>query len=956
MGWVGLVAAGLGNDRYSAAPWQALCISGLTLGLLWHRLKQQFQQPFPQQQQKKSLLVFLAVAAQAYWLMGGMIPAGIREPLLSQLSAQLSIQPISSSEWLSLGFFPFLWGLLGFTGRLLQWQQFALAKTTAKVGWATGVFLILLGLSNSFTAAMSLLLCTITLSVVLWCKLLVSGDLSEKSLALIHGMGLLTLAAWIHYGLVGLSIAGWARVCLGVAIAELTIHFLIGCLSLAQRRQRPRAMHWQKSTGLAGIVLAGLSYGLMILSWAEHAPWLWLLVPVTLTCIAHHRQALWPRAMVGLTMLALVMQGAWLTTWPIAIASFAVGTLCTGFNSRIWRSYWVAMFTLLSGIACITSGLFYGLVIQGGADTGWLWLLGVIEIAALWLLQRVLERRSGDWALIFTRASQSWGWVLMVCFLGIATLLVSWLLSDAVALTGSTQTTVNNAIAAAILLMAILVESIRYRPSGWHYVSLAWTAAIVVMLAMSLQGMGIARMAIAILALGFITQIAADIWVIRRPPYRLSWHVIPIGYAGLGLWLAHSSLQLQAGLYTLFAAMIFCGIGRRKAAFGPLSYIGLALISIGAYEVLVYQMLQASRGQPGDGFTLLAALALLIGLTHRYLSPWLCRYLQMPLKNLIAVAHLHWVLSTVLLAVAALAGLSQPHGIAIWTVSALLAASYALSAGNRRWSPLALGMAQPGWTISGLVQGLLCLAYDRFVWFPDRTVLLTWGGAIACIIGFVIYRSPWQRWGWPPRPWRWLGLWLPAATVSVTLLQIPTQSVLIVGAFYAWMAKQFDRVRLSYLSVLLFDWALWRYLNSQGWLTALIFSLMFGLSVLYFAAVEPHFEDLSKRQQRHWLRILASGLVGMTALYQAEVYSPMLVYAAITLALGIGLIFSGLALKVRAFLYVGTGTFMLQIVRVLWLFISEYSLLLWAVGIVLGLIFIWIAATFESSDRKSLAV
>jgi hypothetical protein len=72
------------------------------------------------------------------------------------------------------------------------------------------------------------------------------------------------------------------------------------------------------------------------------------------------------------------------------------------------------------------------------------------------------------------------------------------------------------------------------------------------------------------------------------------------------------------------------------------------------------------------------------------------------------------------------------------------------------------------------------------------------------------------------------------------------------------------------------------------------------------------------------------------------------VFALLTVALSIGLILLGIVLRVRAFLYVGTATFIIRVLRLLWLFISTYSVLLWAVGIVLGLIFIWIAATFEA--------
>jgi hypothetical protein len=125
-------------------------------------------------------------------------------------------------------------------------------------------------------------------------------------------------------------------------------------------------------------------------------------------------------------------------------------------------------------------------------------------------------------------------------------------------------------------------------------------------------------------------------------------------------------------------------------------------------------------------------------------------------------------------------------------------------------------------------------------------------------------------------------------------------------------------------------------------------SLIVSLSILYITEVDPYFRSGSKRRQKHWIRVLASGLVGVTALYQTEVSESILVFASVAVAIGILFIFVGLILKVRAFLYVGTATFVLQILRVLWLFISANSLLLWAVGIVLGLAFIWVAATFES--------
>jgi hypothetical protein len=56
----------------------------------------------------------------------------------------------------------------------------------------------------------------------------------------------------------------------------------------------------------------------------------------------------------------------------------------------------------------------------------------------------------------------------------------------------------------------------------------------------------------------------------------------------------------------------------------------------------------------------------------------------------------------------------------------------------------------------------------------------------------------------------------------------------------------------------------------------------------------------------------------------------------------------GLLLRVRAFLFIGTVTFILQVLWQLWRFMSDYSFMLLTLGILLGLLLIWVAATFEA--------
>ncbi|MGC1309939.1 MAG: hypothetical protein WA885_22155 [Phormidesmis sp.] len=911
-------------------PWQAIGVSGLALLLLWNRLRRSWQKGY--------LLALIGVAGQAYWLLGAMVPPGTRDTVLTRLSSQLSAQPIVKSEWTSLGFFPFLLGLLWLAWWFRRWQQRSLSETTEGAALILGGGLTLLSLTNPFTAAANLLLSTILLFVVVRRR----PQIPAAMVALTHGVGLLALAAWIDYLRPGLSLRAWADVGLSVAVAEFGAH-------LALRSDRA-----QRSTWRAGLGLFALSYWPLIEGWPQPS-WVWLVAPVTLTFAANHRRALVPQGFAKAAAVALLLQTPWLTSWPIAIASFAVGSFCSGLNSRIWRSYWSAMFAVGSGVALVTSILCYGVLERAtNVVPERLLVFWVVEICGLWLVQRALNRRSDNLSRIHEKAVQSWGWTLMAWFLLYETFVAVYLLSEPLY---SSDITLFYTVAAAVLLIAALLESIRYRPAEWRYWSLAWAVLVTVWIGVVLRGGGLGAVAIATLSLGLTSQIMGDLWRLRRSAnqaWRFSWHGIPVVYAIVGLLCGHNFFVADSGLYTLVAAVIFLGVGRRRASLQALSYVGLAGISIGAYELLVYRLLQASGGQPGDGMTLLAALAMAIALIERLAGSWLTRYLKISAKGLLGVTHTHWAVGSLGIVIAAVDGLSQPRGISIWTVTALLLAAYALTVGNRRWTSRTVVLTAASWTTLGLTEALLCVAYGRFVWFFDRSGLFTWGGLIACAIGFGLYRAPWQRWGWPAKPWQRLGLWLPMLTLSITLSFVQNQSLLIVGAFYAWMAKLFGKVRISYLSIFLFDWALLRYLNQQGILNELWISLTFGLSMLYVIEIDSQFREVSRRQQRHTLRILALGLIGLTSLYQADTADSLLAYAGLTIALSTVSIFAGLIFKTRAFLYIGTATFILQIIRVLWLAIDGNSSLLWAVGIALGLLFIWVAATFES--RRSQVI
>jgi len=157
-------------------------------------------------------------------------------------------------------------------------------------------------------------------------------------------------------------------------------------------------------------------------------------------------------------------------------------------------------------------------------------------------------------------------------------------------------------------------------------------------------------------------------------------------------------------------------------------------------------------------------------------------------------------------------------------------------------------------------------------------------------------------------------------------------------------------VRLSYLSVVLADWAILRWLNQVGATESLWYAALFSASLLFLTQIDPALRSPNERDRRHLLRSLATALVCLTAFYQAEVGiadAPPLLPGILSIAIALGFILAGLLLHIRAFLFVGTAVFMIQVLRQVARFASE-SLPLWSMGIVLGIAFIWIAATFEA--------
>ncbi len=118
------------------------------------------------------------------------------------------------------------------------------------------------------------------------------------------------------------------------------------------------------------------------------------------------------------------------------------------------------------------------------------------------------------------------------------------------------------------------------------------------------------------------------------------------------------------------------------------------------------------------------------------------------------------------------------------------------------------------WVYLGVLQLTIAIAhfFNRIL---PLLVFQSWAAAIACIFAYILYSLPWQTWGWSKQPWQRSSTVLPGIIVLLTFSNISIASLFLVAAFYAWLARVETKIRLSYLSIVLADWAIIRLL--QNW-------------------------------------------------------------------------------------------------------------------------------------------
>ncbi|MEI1374766.1 DUF2157 domain-containing protein [Nostoc sp. UHCC 0926] len=905
-------------------PWQAIAVSGLGLWFVGSCLRRYSL--------KTDLAAVFVIGLQTIWLFWRLIPNNLQQWAIAT-GTQLTNSQNQPWALLGVALFPYVILMVALTDSLYRIEKRELAKFGELLTLLLGTFLTTIAIVNPTLRSLNLLFSTITLTFV-------TQRRSPSSFALVyltHIIGVLTFCSTINWLFPTLSHQAWASILLALMVAEWRF-------SLSQGL-------WQHSAWDIGLGLAAASFFLLWIntesSWYgvadNRAYWgvIWLVTPIALTGVANSTIIERRTTSRYLSVLAVIIAQLLTLQLPgTRLIGLAVGIGLMFANTRYFRNQVSAVITEGFALSFIGALLWTGVPgLPHLTLAGW-FVAGAIATLTLWLTRTVLRRRPNELAIIYAAANDKWA----IALCGFE--LLGLTLHSILIYSGFISSGFLYLAATAITLTAIVYRSWR-QPTNWAFYGIGWCLELLTAQVLGFGERSTVRIAIANIALGLIAQLVGEWWRRRHQLERLpsSFHILPLIYAAFSVLLRLDTFTEWTGLYSLGVALIIIGVGRRRENFKPLLYLGIIGVSISAYELLFYQMLQASGGALGDGLIAMSALGTSIMYAYRILSPRLVSYLRLTPQELKGIAHIHWAWSSCLL----MAAIPLPIGVnrLVGLATGVFLIRYAIFQGrNSRTSPSILG----GITIAEMwvYLGLLEVAGMRIYWRETAVgrfwagPLVPWNGAIACVVAYFLYIVPWESWGWSKRPWQQAAYIIPLIILWETRLQTYPITLLLAAGFYIFLAKVGENIRFTYISMALIDWALYRWFNSLHLTDALWYVTPIGLSLLYIAQVDSQLRLPEYKAARHILRVLGSGLIcGWAILFNQDTAWIPGIFSLIG-------IFAGLALRVRAFLYIGTATFLITTIYQSVIFSLHYSFLKWVVGLLVGILLIYIAANFET--------
>ena len=463
----------------------------------------------------------------------------------------------------------------------------------------------------------------------------------------------------------------------------------------------------------------------------------------------------------------------------------------------------------------------------------------------------------------------------------------------------------------------------------------------------------IVNLILGLFAWGWVTKSARN----NTPWTNLQLTYLPLLYTALAIfWRCNVEVfNTYTGLITLGAAFILINTPQQNRRLNLLiNYLGFAGISLGIYEIVIYQMQQSSGKSAADGLTVLSLVAAAIAFCYRLAAWWYRqrghrKVFNLDLSKVILVAHIHWAVGSIFKIVAASIAIetTTPRLTLLSIATSFCLSAYAVIQGKERDRDMTSDKANDAegitdwWVYVGLVEIIATVVYSRLI--IDRLNFFDpWRIIFTCAIALLIYQIPWQNLGWRVTPWQRAAVVLPALMALVTAEDISYLSLLATAAFYLRIAFDRKNIRWSYISLGFINWGIirlvWQFNTEAIWLAGIM-----SLSILYIAQYDPYFK--SQRRKRHWLRSIGCGTICVVALFYQD---PGIIPGAISF----GLIFLGLGLRIRALLFSGTIALILTVVYQLMALVLAYSFLKWVVGLLAGIFSIVIAAGFEKNRDR----
>ncbi|WP_019502928.1 hypothetical protein [Pseudanabaena sp. PCC 6802] len=1000
---IGLLVIGWLVSVGEIYPWQALIISCIALVLLADRLLTERSQHTPT---KTQLTAIFLLGLQTIALCVPFIPPGVKDSLV-EWAARLT-NTSTGTPMLGVVFIPYVWLTLWFANRLRSRRHNDLARHGEVLALLFGGLLTYVSLFSPLTRTLDLLLSASTLLVLERREKNIEQAVSGTGLIyLAHITGLGAIASAIDYFLPKLDAAAWIGIILSIVLVEWGNVFYQGRRSAQINAQlvgiasgSQRSGIWSDSSWNIGLCLAGLSYiailgltyqwlylrlGDGLSATSSNLRVLWLVIPAALTFLGSRRYLRQAQLATDCSITALILAQVLMWDAPDSLLlSLGAATILMLFNIRQSEHLSTAWFTVGLGLGFM--GTLLWLLKQNdplesqlafytnGAAASVL----ILFLLGHWLRNRQKRAPSNlDLPLnqMYVRAFDLWAIPISLIILTCQTLAIFpvWGMAPAIA-----ADWIDRAFTQTLFSTAAIAGATIYRiwqaPAPWVTWIVAWSAELLILRGVIAANGTNEHAGIANLAVGLAMQLGGDWLYVRRGmrSYPVSWQAMPLACGFLGWIFSLSTFSAVSGLYSLAAVLIFIGIGRREAesnsGFRSLIYLSVAGITFSLYQLLIYQLFRASGGSWGDGLILMGSLSAAIAVTYRTCARWLNFYLKLSIHEIARIAHLHWFAGAALLLTAAVFSPSQTGGWLGCMVLVVLAI-YAAWQGRNRASlpgnlsePIADGISIPtarkeAWVYASVITAMGALVFLIYFAFPESkivaAILRPYGSILACIIAYGLFVLPWWEWGWSPRPWRRSAGCLPLVMVILTADTATVPSLLVVATFYAAIARLYNAIRLTYISVILSNWALFRFYHSQDLTHSLWYVLALGMSALYLIQVEPSLRSAEARETRHTFRLFAAGSIGLTALLHSPSDLPMSLVAA---AIAIVFVISGLALRVRAYLFVGTITFIAVVLMQVLSLIAQYSFLIWAILICAGIALILIVANFEARRDRMLAL